>query len=130
VKHGKNAPPGAMRRSMHLPALTLGAAAALMVGCAGTLSTEGYAVYGHPVVRAELVPVEISAHPRVYYGGTYAYLVGGVWYYPTDRGWVIFEEEPAELRRFRESYRSSPRYVPPERELGFPRERRRRYTPQ
>ena len=103
---------------------------ALAAGCSATLGAEGYAVYGHPAARAELVPVEIDAYPRFYYRGAYAYLVDGVWYYPTNRGWVVFEEEPVELRRYRESVRPSPRYVAPEREYGYPRERgRRHYTP-
>lgn len=112
-----------------MAALAIGAAA-LATGCVGTVGTEGFIVRGTPAVRAELVPLEITAYPRVFYRGTYAYLVDGVWYYPTDRGWMVFSEEPIELRRYRESVRPSPRYVPPERELGFPRERgRRTYTP-
>ncbi|WP_437621575.1 hypothetical protein [Sorangium sp. So ce1151] len=109
-----------------LAAAALVAGASLLMGCLGTVSTEGFVVSGYPAVRAEAVPVEIAAYPRVYFRGTYAYLVGDEWYYPTNRGWVVFEEEPVELRRYRQTYRESPRYVP-ERELGFPRERGRRY---
>lgn len=112
-----------------LTAAALGLGASLLTGCLATVGTEGYVVSGYPAVRAEAVPVEIAAYPRVYFRGTYAYLVDGQWYYPTNRGWVIFEEEPAELRRYRQTYRASPRYVP-ERELSYPRERgRRHYTP-
>ncbi|MGK3969508.1 hypothetical protein WMF38_34020 [Sorangium sp. So ce118] len=109
-----------------LAAAALVAGASLLMGCLGTVATEGFVVSGYPAVRAEAVPVEIAAYPRVYFRGTYAYLVGDAWYYPTNRGWVVFEEEPVELRRYRQTYRESPRYVP-ERELGFPRERGRRY---
>ncbi|WP_438006150.1 hypothetical protein WME89_47290 [Sorangium sp. So ce321] len=109
-----------------LAAAALVAGASLLMGCLGTVATEGFVVSGYPAVRAEAVPVEIAAYPRVYFRGTYAYLVGDEWYYPTNRGWVVFEEEPVELRRYRHTYRESPRHVP-ERELGFPRERGRRY---
>ncbi|WP_129579966.1 hypothetical protein [Sorangium sp. Soce836] len=109
-----------------LAAAALAAGASLLAGCLGTVGAEGYVVSGFPVVRAEVVPMELAASPRVYFHGTYAYLVDGQWYYPTNRGWVIFEREPAELRRYRQTYRASPRYVP-ERELSFPRERGRGY---
>ncbi|WP_437811484.1 hypothetical protein [Sorangium sp. So ce1078] len=112
-----------------LAALALAAGASLLMGCLGTVGAEGFVVSGYPVVRAEIIPVEIAASPRVYFRGTYAYLVDGEWYYPTNRGWVVFEQEPPELRRYRQTYRASPRYVP-ERELSYPRERgRRHYTP-
>ncbi|WP_437754770.1 hypothetical protein [Sorangium sp. So ce1389] len=112
-----------------LAAAALGVGASLLTGCLGTVATEGFVVSGYPAARVEAVPVEIAAYPRVYFRGTYAYLVGDEWYYPTNRGWVVFEEEPVELRRYRQTYRASPRYVP-ERELSYPRERGRRfYTP-
>ncbi len=118
----------AMMRSALAP-LALAAGASLLMGCLGTVATEGFVVSGYPAARAEIVPVEIAAHPRVFFRGTYAYLVDGQWYYPTNQGWVIFEREPPELRRYRQTFRASPRYVP-ERELSYPRERgRRHYTP-
>jgi hypothetical protein len=93
----------------------------------GTVGTEGgFVVSGVRAVRAEAVPVEIAAYPRVYFRGTFAYLVDGRWFYPTNRGWVVFEQEPRELRNYRQTYETSPRYVP-ERELSYPRERGRRY---
>ncbi|WP_437598859.1 hypothetical protein [Sorangium sp. So ce590] len=117
-----------MMRSALAP-LALAAGASLLMGCLGTIATEGFVVSGYPAVRAEVVPVEIAAHPRVFFRGTYAYLVDGRWFYPTNRGWVVFEREPPELRRYRQTFRTSPRYVP-ERELSYPRERGRRfYTP-
>ncbi|WP_437277694.1 hypothetical protein WME90_41710 [Sorangium sp. So ce375] len=110
-----------------LAAAALAAGASLLMGCMGTVGTEGgFVVSGVPAVRAEVVPVEIAAYPRVYFRGTFAYLVDGRWFYPTNRGWVIFEQEPRELRNYRQTYETSPRYVP-ERELSFPRERGRRY---
>lgn len=109
-----------------LAAAALGLGASLLVGCLGTVGAEGYVVSGYPAVRAEVVPVEITAYPRVFFRGTYAYLVDGQWYYPTNRGWVIFEQEPVELRHYRQTFRSSRRYAP-ERELSYPRERGRRY---
>jgi hypothetical protein len=36
------------------------------------------------------------------YAGSYAYLVGGRWYYQVDgRHWVVFREEPRDLERRR-----------------------------
>lgn len=137
MNEDNSAPPGARTRPCfpgtsriaRAGAIALGIGIATLAGCVGTVGTEGYIAAGHPVVRAEIVPAEITAYPRVYYRGTYAYLVGGVWYYPTNRGWMIFEEEPVELRRYRQTFRTSPRYVP-EREHSYPRERgRRHYTP-
>lgn len=136
MKQSNNVPSLVRRRLRSLSAMrsalaaaALGAGAALIAGCLGTVGAEGFIVSGHPAVRAEVVPVEITAYPRVYFRGTYAYLVDGRWYYPTNHGWVVFEEEPAELRRYRHTFRRSPRYVP-ERELSYPRERGRRfYTP-
>ena len=53
------------------------------------------------VAPAAYVPQNIWEYPRVPYGGTYAYLVRGQWYYPTDRGWMVFRREPQELSRQR-----------------------------
>jgi hypothetical protein len=70
-------------------------------GCAGTTRAQGTLVYGYPAVYVETVPAHTVYQPRVYYRGRYAYLVGGRWYYPGERGWVVFREEPRELRRYR-----------------------------
>lgn len=106
--------------------LVAGAIGLLAGGCTGTIGAEGAVVYGYPVVRAEVVPVAITAYPRVYYRGSWAYLVDGRWYYQTPRGYVVFREEPRELRRYREQIRPSrPRRGPPV-EYGYPRERRPR----
>lgn len=73
---------------------------------------------GELLVRADAPPREIWAYPRVYYGGTYVYLVDGVWYYPTPNGWMIFRREPTELSRERTRiYHDQPRV----RSFGGPR---------
>lgn len=122
---GRSRSLGVTRASLAAAALAVGAS--LLMGCVGTVRpVGGVVVSGVSAVRAEMVPVEIAAYPRVYFRGTYAYLVDGRWFYPTNQGWVIFEEEPTELQQYRQTYRTSPRYVP-ERELSYPRERGRRY---
>lgn len=118
--------------------LAAAAAAPLVVGCVAR--TRGEVVYGHPVVEAEYVPARIEYYPRVYYRGSYAYYVDGRWYYPSpraQRGWVVFRDEPRQLRRYRIDGRwdRGPRRrerIPHRRrapELGSPRERRRRRYP-
>jgi hypothetical protein len=124
--------PGRLRRyaAAAAAALALGAGAAPLAGCVATVGTEGGVLYGYPVARTEIVPVEITTYPRVYYQGRYAYFVNDRWYYPSDTGWVVFREEPVELKRHRTEHRRSPRYVPPPRhEYSYPRERPRTYTP-
>ena len=72
-------------------------------GCEATF-TPAQPVYGYydgTVVAATEVPVDVWGYPRVYYGGGYAYLVNGLWYQPTARGWVVFRREPVELSRER-----------------------------
>lgn len=99
-------------------AAVLVVAAALALGAAGCVATAGVGgeiVYGYPVARVDVVPVEIAAYPRVYYRGSYAYLVDGRWYYPRGRSWVVFREEPRELARYRTT-------LPPEMRRGRPRE--------
>ena len=70
-------------------------------------------------------PDDITRYPRVWYDGRWVYLVDGVWYTPTPRGWLILREEPRELGRYREYYEPGPprRYEPTP-----PRERRRYRT--
>jgi len=106
-----------------LSRLTLGGCvvmACLAAACAGT--TQGTLIYeaGYPATYVETVPAYAYYQPRVYYRGRYAYLVDGRWYYPSDRGWVVFREEPRELYRYRVNsgdrraydyrYRGSPEY--------------------
>jgi hypothetical protein len=98
------------------------------VGCVA----EAGVVYGYPVVEASYVPARIEYYPRVYYRGGYAYYVDGYWYYPSaaaSRGWVVFRDEPHELRRYRVEERwEQPRYYRAP-QYGVPHERypRHRY---
>lgn len=70
------------------------------------------------LVRAEVVPPDIWVYPRVAYGDSYAYLVGGVWYIPTRSGWMVLRREPVELSRERTRLdRRAPRAP----EYGYPR---------
>jgi hypothetical protein len=94
--------------------VVLGVVAAAIVlagsGCTATLAPEPVAfTYDEPVVRAQVVPADIYAYPRVYYGGTYVYLVNGRWYEPTARGWMVYRQEPRELRRYRTEVQRAPR---------------------
>lgn len=74
---------------------------------------------------ARVVPRDIWDHPRVFYGGTYAYLVNGRWYFPTNRGWMVFRREPIELSRQRTYLGRAPSRGPscdcPPPTDGFPR---------
>jgi hypothetical protein len=67
---------------------------------------------GYATVYADNVPVDIYTYPHVYYGGSYAYLVGDRWYYPSGGGWVVMRGEPPELYRYRSTYvrRAPPAY--------------------
>jgi hypothetical protein len=98
----------------------------MTTGCAATVGAEGGVVYGYPTVHAEAEPVNLTVYPRVHYHGTYAYLIDGVWYYPTVQGWVVFRQEPVELYRYRTRY-LPPRYRDPYRGYGYPTERPRTY---
>ncbi len=108
--------------------LTL-AAALGAAGCEATFTPPSpvVSVYsGGLLTRAQVVPAEIWAYPRVYFGGQWVYLVDGLWYTPTSRGWMIYRQEPAELSRervriyaaqpyefnLRVSPRTNPRVVP------------------
>ena len=47
-------------------------------------------------------PQNVLNYPRVPYGDSYAYLIGGRWYYKVnDQYWVVFREEPRDLTRRR-----------------------------
>src|SRR5262245_7694194 len=89
----------AVRRLIHLPPGALGAF--LVLACAGTATVQSEAVYGYAVAEPTQVPPQIYYQPRVYYRGQYAYLVDGRWYYPQSGRWVVFRDEPTELRRYR-----------------------------
>lgn len=48
-------------------------------------------------------PLVVERAPRVYFRGAWAHLVDGRWHYPTESGWVVFEETPPELARYNDS---------------------------
>lgn len=109
------------RWAIAVGALTIGTA-----GCEATfrpVSPGGWAYAEDDVlIRASVVPPDIWSYPRVFYGGTYVYLVDGVWYYPTSSGWMVFRREPLELSR--ERTRIAPREVAPRQRTptyGYPR---------
>jgi hypothetical protein len=109
-------------------AVALAAASALFAaGCEATFQPVEPAFFETGAMTpAEVVPQDIWEYPRVYYGGTYAYLVGGRWYYPTASGWMVLRREPVELSR--ERTRIQPdvprRYRAPS--YGYPPEERYR----
>jgi len=72
----------------------------------------GELVASYPVVEVQTVPVQIESYPRYAYAGSYAYLVDDRWYYRSRGRWVVFREEPRELRTYRvEHARRNPRPV-------------------
>ena len=73
-----------------------------IAGCAGS-TRRGPDVYGYRVRGSNIDPVIIDRAPRVYFRGAWASLVDGQWVYPTETGWVVFVEEPAELARCRDT---------------------------
>ena len=113
------------RAVLALAALAFGIA---LAGCTGTVGARGAVVYGYPAVYADVQPAQLAAYPRTWYNGSYAYLIDGSWYYPTTQGWVVFQQEPAELRSYRTRYVPSRRYYR-DPGYGYPRERPRRYRP-
>jgi hypothetical protein len=94
------------------------------LSCTASAHLRKGVVYDQPVVYVERAPARIRHYPRYYYRGRPAYLVKSRWYYDTPRGWVVFREEPRELRRFRRDRVESGRdYVRPR----MPRDRRNLY---
>lgn len=81
-------------------------------------------VYGQAVYAVEAPPRDVRVYPRYNYHGSAVYLVEDRWYHRGPRGWVVFREEPQELRRHRETLHSSRRG-----RVEAPREERRRYYP-
>lgn len=80
-------------------------------GCMAEVQAEpAYATYSEPVAYDEQVayvdeaPVNVELYPRVYYGGTYVYYVGGRWYYPSARGWAYYRHEPRGLVSYRADF--------------------------
>lgn len=109
------------------PLLLLAAIGA--TGCTASVTAEpvtpvrARVLFSYPVVHVESAPARIHQHPHVVYRGRNAYLVNQRWYYPSERGWVYFAEEPRELRRYREAHADA---RPARRHLESPREQRRR----
>jgi hypothetical protein len=73
--------------------------AAALPGCMA--HARGEVVYDYPVTYVERAPARIETYPRAEYHGRPAYLVDGRWYYQNNRRWVVFEDEPGELRQYR-----------------------------
>ena len=73
--------------------------AAALPGCMA--HARGEVVYDYPVTYVERAPARIETYPRAEYHGRPAYLVDGRWYYQNNRRWVVFEDEPGELREYR-----------------------------
>jgi hypothetical protein len=83
------------------------ALATVLPGCFA--HARGELVYDYEAEYVETVPPRIERYPRTYYHGRPAYLVDGRWYYHSNRRWVVFREEPVELREYR--VRRAPAYV-------------------
>src|SRR5688572_20865125 len=83
----------------------LGMGVALAASLPGCMAhARGEVVYGEPVTVVETAPPRIERYPRYVYHGRPAYLVDGRWYYHDDRDrWVVFRDEPRELRDYRVS---------------------------
>jgi hypothetical protein len=92
-----------------LRAGTSAAAIAMAIG-AGGCAAEVYPapVAGYATVYATNVPPDMSVYPRVAYSNDYAYLVGNRWYYPNrypgGTRWVVLQQEPPQLYRYRTTY--------------------------
>src|SRR4051812_32739532 len=96
------------RRSVWALGLGLALAAALP-GCVA--HAEGALVADYPAEYVETVPPRIEYYPSVVYRGSPAYLVEGRWYYRTHDRWMVFRDEPGELREYRS--RHAPAYLGP-----------------
>lgn len=115
------------RRWILVPAVVIGVSAIGLAGCEATIRPPGLYAYDEEeaLVPTSRVPQNIWEYPHVPYGGTYAYLVRGRWYYPTDRGWMVFRREPQELSRQRTRVAPPPwqqqQPEPPPGYYGYPR---------
>ncbi|MEY2930084.1 MAG: hypothetical protein RL033_833 [Pseudomonadota bacterium] len=98
-------------------------------GCTASVTAEpvtpvhARVLFSYPVVHVESAPPRVYERPHTVYRGRNAYLVDNRWYYPSERGWVYFREEPRELRRYRETQADA---RPARRRVESPREERRR----
>ena len=85
-------------------AVVCAGALASVTGCAATVTARPArtaVLYDYPVVYVDEAPARVYERHSVHYHGRPAYLVDGRWYYRSDRGWLYFSDEPAELRRAR-----------------------------
>jgi hypothetical protein len=87
---------------------------ALILGAtAVTVSCGPLEVDGHAIASPVTIPAQIETYPRVRFHGDYAYLVGHDWYYRDGwYGWVVFRDEPVELRTYRIKQTHSTSSVP------------------
>jgi hypothetical protein len=98
---------------------------ALPLSSSGCTATAGVGAdveyaYDYPVYEVQTVPVAIEAYPRYYYRGSYVYLVDGRWYHQRPGGrWVVYREEPPQLRAHRVDYYGR-RVAPPARRRATP----------
>lgn len=91
-------------RSRLAAAVVGGAALASVTGCAATVTARPArtaVLYDYPVVYVDRAPVRVYERRSVHFHGRPAYLIDGRWYYRSNRGWLYFRDEPAELRRAR-----------------------------
>jgi hypothetical protein len=127
-----------LRRPLRTPrarAVRAGAVAGLIgLGAVAGCASETYppTVGGYTTVYATDIPPDMAVYPRAPYARGYAYLVGNSWYYPTGGRWVVLQEEPPELYRYRTTYvqaappayRAPPAYYPrqyaPPAQYGYP----------
>ncbi len=115
----------------------LGIAALAALGAAGCEATItpaepviGIHTYAEaPLMRATVVPEDIWDYPRVYFNGTWVYLVDGSWYLPSPRGWYVYRREPVELARERTRIYRAPRPAPREQAPAMPYEQGRERRP-
>jgi hypothetical protein len=95
------------RLGRSLRILALGACVAVALpGCMA--HARGEIVYDHEAEYVE-APPRIERYPSTYYRGEPAYLVEGRWYYRRGGSWVVFRDEPRELREYR-THRAPVRY--------------------
>lgn len=91
-------------RCVHRGSCALICAALLtgLTGCLGQTQVRAGLLFDYPVTYLHRPPARVRYYPRTHYRGRPAYLVHGRWYYSSPRGWVVFREEPRELRSYRQ----------------------------
>ncbi len=111
------------RSSLRRASWVLGLGALVLAALPGCLAhASGELVYDYPAQYVE-PPPRVEYYPSVYYRGAPAYLVEGRWYYRTRDRWIVFRDEPAELREYR--VRRGPAYLAPRRDHSHVRAERR-----